>query len=442
MELIVKLFDIGCVKFGNFTLKSGIEAPIYFDFRILVSFPQLMCIAVNHNVPMLVKRKEAKDYGTKKMVEGNFQQNDKCLIIEDVVTSGSSIIETALSLRSLGICVTDAIVLLNREQGCEINLKQHNLNIHSLFTLKQFLEILSENNKISTETVLNVSQFITMNQTGHNFLKLKDEETEAKLPRISQQTLNFQQRAELCSHPVAKRLFTIMAKKQTNLILSVDFTSCAKILEIVEKIAPYICAVKTHIDIVLDFNMNFISQLVKLSEEFNFILFEDRKFSDIGSTVFHQYTGGVYLISSWAHLVNAHSVPGDGVIKGLKKSGMTDSRACVLIAEMSSAGNLAEGEYTRSTIKMAEEHSDFVIGFICQKKLLSDPKFIHMTPGVKMSAGKDDLGQQYLTPEKAICVHGSDAIIVGRGIIEDPDPVAAAKNFQAAAYAAYETQVE
>ncbi|GAB1602707.1 uridine 5'-monophosphate synthase-like isoform X1 [Argonauta hians] len=463
---ILELFDKGCVKFGNFTLKSGIQAPIYFDFRVLVSFPKLMnkvsnmmydrlpaekkdftricgvpytalpiatCIAVNTNIPMLIKRKEAKDYGTKKMVEGNFEENEKCLIIEDVVTSGSSVIETTQCLRSLGICVSDAIVLLNREQGCEHNLNQHNITIHSLFSMKQFLEVLALNNKISQETVLNVKNFIAQNQVQPNSINTTDNKTQS----ISKKLLSFEKRAELCSHPVAKKLFTVMAEKKTNLIVSVDLTSCEKILQTVEKLAPYICAVKTHVDIISDFNSNFITEIVKLSEKYNFILFEDRKFSDIGSTVFHQYTEGIYKISSWAHLVNAHSVPGDGVIQGLKKGGIVAGRACLMVAEMSSAGSLAQGEYTKSTVKMAEDHSDFIIGFICQNKLVSDPKIIHMTPGVKMSAGKDDLGQQYLTPEKAICEHGSDAIIVGRGILEDPDPVAAAKRFQSAAFTAY-----
>lgn len=67
---------------------------------------------------------------------------------------------------------------------------------------------------------------------------------------------------------------------------------------------------------------------------------------------------------------------------------------------------------------MALAEKDFVIGFISQKKLTDEPAFVHMTPGVKLTPGKDSLGQQYVTVEDAIKKHGTDIVIVGRGILE------------------------
>ncbi len=71
----------------------------------------------------------------------------------------------------------------------------------------------------------------------------------------------------------------------------------------------------------------------------------------------HQYNSGVYKISDWAHIVNAHTVPGSGVIKGLQEVGGSKGRACLLIGQMSSSGNLATGEYTsgKKTLYMFTE---------------------------------------------------------------------------------------
>lgn len=253
--------------------------------------------------------------------------------------------------------------------------------------------------------------------------------------------LSYSQRASQCTNQTAKRLFSLMDEKKTNLAIAADVTTKAELLNIADKLGSEICILKTHIDIIEDFDQDLITQLRRLSEQYNFLLFEDRKFADIGNTVSLQYEKGVYHIADWAHITNAHTVPGPGIIDGLKQVGMPKGRGLLLLAEMSSKGTLAQGEYTQKTLEMAQANKDFVIGFITMKKLLDDQCFINMTPGVKLAAGGDTLGQQYNTPEKVIGEQGSDIIIVGRGIYEATDPVAEARKYREAGWNAYKSRI-
>jgi len=234
-----------------------------------------------------------------------------------------------------------------------------------------------------------------------------------------------------------KKLKEIIKTKQTNLCIAADVNTKKELLKIANELGSYICILKTHIDIVEDFDTELITELQRLSEKHNFLLFEDRKFADIGNTVKHQYQNGIYNIADWAHITNCHIIPGPGIIKGLKEIGLRKNRGLLLLAQMSSKDNLLDDEYTKKCIKMAKEHSDFVIGFIAQEKLIDDENFITMTPGVKIASGTDDLGQQYNTPKKVIGDKKSDIIIVGRGIHEADNPTEEAIKYRDAGWQAY-----
>jgi orotidine 5'-phosphate decarboxylase subfamily 1 len=255
-------------------------------------------------------------------------------------------------------------------------------------------------------------------------------------------TLTYSSRAKYCTNPTGKKLLELMEAKQTNLAIAADVTTSAELLKIASTLGPEICVLKTHIDIIDDFSWALVEQLVALAKQHNFLLFEDRKFADIGNTVKYQYAGGVYHIADWAHITNAHSVPGSGIIEGLKAVGFPKGRGLLLLAEMSSAGNLAYGEYTQKTLEMAESYRDFVIGFITTRKLVNQPYFINFTPGINLESASDDLKQQYVTPKKAIIENGTDIIIVGRGIYHAADPIAVAKNYRAEGWSAYQKLIE
>lgn len=254
--------------------------------------------------------------------------------------------------------------------------------------------------------------------------------------------LSYNERAQLTTNSAAKQLFELMDTKQTNLAVSPDVTNKVEFLALADSVGPEICLFKTHIDVVEDFDQDLVDQMVALSKKHNFMIFEDRKFADIGNTVKLQYGKGIYHIADWAHMVNAHTVPGPGIIKGLKEVGIPKGRGLLLLAEMSPEGNLATGSYTDASIQMAEEHDDFVIGFITMRKLTDDPKFINMTPGVKLQSGGDGLGQVYKTPESVIIENESDVIIVGRGIYQADDPQAAAQAYRKAGWDAYQKRIQ
>ena len=190
--MILKLHEIGAVKFGEFTLKCGITSPIYLDLRLIVSYPQLLqtiadtmwkqlqniscdiicgvpytalpiatAISLKHNVPMVMRRKEVKDYGTKRAIEGKWEAGDRCLIIEDLVTSGMSVFETIEPLEKEGLTIQDIVVLINREQGGKENITSRGYTLHAVLTITEIVETLCAHSKITQETVSNVLNFIT-----------------------------------------------------------------------------------------------------------------------------------------------------------------------------------------------------------------------------------------------------------------------------------------
>lgn len=383
---------------------------------------------------MLIRRKEAKSYGTKKLVEGKFQSGESCLIIEDVVTTGSSILETSADLRSEGLIIEDAIVVVNREQGGVESIAKRGIKMHSLFTLSYLLETLRDAGKIDVSMVQSVSDYIASSQT-----KVANKST--KSARLS---MTFSDRSKVARNEVSRALLKIMTMKKTNLCLAADLTKADEILNLVGSVGPYICLLKTHIDIVEDFSDGFVKSLQALAQKNNFLIMEDRKFADIGNTVSLQYSKGLYRISNWADLVTAHSLPGDGILRGLKAA-VSDSRArgVFLLAEMSSDGNLITSDYKEKTMKMIESNFDFVAGVVAQSAdLVQDPGLLQLTPGVKLEEGSDDLGQTYNTPEYVMKEKGADIAVVGRGIIGSKNPSEMAKTYRDRLWEAYLARIK
>ena len=181
-QLILDLFDKNIIKFGEFTLKSGKQSYIYADVRSAISHPQVfrhicdlfyaqikdikfdfICgvpysaltfasgVAYAHSIPMLLKRKEVKAYGTKKILEGDFSQGQNCLLIEDVITTGASLLETTVVLEEHGLKITDICTLIDRTQGGVQKLEAHGYRVHSIMNLHQIIDVLYNNNKISAQ---------------------------------------------------------------------------------------------------------------------------------------------------------------------------------------------------------------------------------------------------------------------------------------------------
>ncbi|KYN35849.1 Uridine 5'-monophosphate synthase [Trachymyrmex septentrionalis] len=384
------------------------------------ALPLATLISVEEKIPMLMKRKEAKSYGTKNLIEGIFLPGENCVIIEDVITSGSSILETVDVLKKENLSVTEAYVLIDREQGGKRNLENHEIKVKSLFVVTQLMKYLLEAGKITPEIVKDVDNYLAANRAPSisvqgNFVILM---LLIGVPD-NRLKLSYSKRAKLTTNPLASKLLELMESKQTNLCLAADLTKMDAILELANIAGPHIAVLKTHVDIIEDFNENFIFRLKELARQHRFLLMEDRKFGDIGNTVSLQYRYGFYKIAEWADLITVHPISGVSVIDALKKSldNITEPRGIFLVAEMSCKGALTTGDYLKNAVSMAEEVSDLVVGFVCQSNLSAQPGLLQLTPGVKLAKSVDGLGQQYNDPQSVINA-GADLAVVGRGITE------------------------
>ena len=443
-QFFLECYELGIIKFGRFTLKSGIESPFYVDLRPLASDPKILkrlanylldmlpldnfdlicgvpyaalpmatAMSLESYLPLIIKRKEAKDYGTKKMIEGIYTKGQNCLLVEDVITSGKSLLETIPEIEEEGITVSDIVVVLDREQGGKEMLEGKGYRVHTLFTISEVCKMLKEEGHLTDNEVLRIDDFLKGNIV--KFEEKKRASYETKLANAE--------------HSVAKKLLEISLEKKSNLIVSADVITTQELLDLAEKVGPHIVALKTHIDIITDFDPDTtILPLKDLATKYNFMLMEDRKFADIGNTQELQFSYGIYKISNWADFVTSHVIGGYEALDCFLNVGV------VAIVGMSSKGTLTNKNYQEEALKIAQSHPN-VIGGVSQKQLPEE--LLLFTPGVNMGDSGDGKGQQYQTPEYVFKNLQTDFMIVGRGIYKAEDAEKAALNYKIAGWNAY-----
>lgn len=185
------LLEAGCIKFGEFTLKSGLKSPIYIDLRQIITYPKLLeqvgqaylpllnglkfdrlaglpyaaipiatAISLAGDYPMIYPRKEAKAYGTKADIEGDYHAGETAVIIDDLATTGGSKFEAIEKLTGAGLLVKDVVVLVDRQSGAKESLEQAGYSMHAVLTIFQLLEYWENNGNVEKEKIAATREFL------------------------------------------------------------------------------------------------------------------------------------------------------------------------------------------------------------------------------------------------------------------------------------------
>ncbi len=194
-EFATFLHQNGIIKFGEFTLASGKQSSYYVDLRLVPSYPIefrkmvkfleneieqdigldnfdsivsvptgglviASALAIETVKPLIYVRSKPKDYGTTKSVEGKIHDGMKVVMIDDVATTGGSVVNAIKSLKEVNISVKDAYVIVNRMEGADEALLELGVKIHSILNILQITEALFEQNLIDVSILEKVKKQI------------------------------------------------------------------------------------------------------------------------------------------------------------------------------------------------------------------------------------------------------------------------------------------
>src|SRR5512140_3795101 len=190
-SLADELLSAGCIKFGEFTLKSGLKSPIYIDLRQIITYPKLLeqigaaylpllkelkfdriaglpyaaipiatAISLAGNYPMIYPRKEVKTYGTKAEIEGQYRAGETVVVIDDLATTGGSKFEAIEKLTGAGLLVKDVVVLVDRQSGAREALQQAGYVLHAVLSITDLLDHWEQTGRVDGDKIKETREFL------------------------------------------------------------------------------------------------------------------------------------------------------------------------------------------------------------------------------------------------------------------------------------------
>ncbi|HEX7540619.1 MAG TPA: orotate phosphoribosyltransferase [Anaerolineales bacterium] len=185
------LLEAGCIKFGEFTLKSGLKSPIYIDLRQIITYPKLLeqvgaaylpileklefqriaglpyaaipiatAISLQGGYPMIYPRKEVKEYGTKAEIEGEYHAGETVVLIDDLATTGGSKFEAIEKLTGAGLKVRDVVVLIDRQSGAKEALDAAGFHLHAVLTITELLDYWEKMGNVDKDKITATRAFL------------------------------------------------------------------------------------------------------------------------------------------------------------------------------------------------------------------------------------------------------------------------------------------
>lgn len=479
-QLLKKLYDNDIFVFKDITLKSGKKSPYYCDFRKLLTLPELYADFINY-IASIIKKRESngllafdyicgvpigalpyvsslatvlgkkqllcrankKTYGMMNNIEGEYEFGERVLLLEDVLTTGGSVLDTREILLNNGLKVTDIMVFFDRNQEGEVLLEHLDINLHPIFSFEELINYMDSGQLSDKHHIESLRFHFDVNQKDRSH-KLEDDKWLNKYTPVKGRKKNDDNKNELSelvnenrikmrkekqlndiksivSKTFNKKLLDIIGKKQTSVCLSLDIPLWSKAKEVLDKCGPYICMVKLHSDLFADWNGNTIKELKALSSKHNFLLMEDAKLIDLPNINKLKMTTTRYMIKDWADAITVHW--SNYLDTRSEVESLTIHPVCVTDMNVINDDiELVEFDQIRDKL-IDTTMSNRVTTIIHQKKFKKNGNILKMTPGVVEN--EEDLKyvdtKRYRTIEHAIIHDRNHVVIIGSNIINETE---------------------